>query len=127
MGISTTRSRNDETQKVQVWGSVDVGVIHQTSGGYARKMKWRPTEIVACFSRFRVDGGDWSSWEVESLHWSGMTVRADQAAGVPRSERLYLTDLLAATSAALHEVRRWVRSTTPDGELQKPFRPVPAG
>jgi hypothetical protein len=126
--ISRTSSRNDETQKVQVRGTVEVGTI---PFGHLGRREWRPTEILATFERHRVNGGDWTDWEVEHLSWSGHTVRQDGTAGIPRSDRLYLSELTqiggkaGTVDLALAHVREWLSGVMPAGDMPAPVSAHP--
>jgi hypothetical protein len=118
MKIAQTSSRNDETQRVQATGTVDVGEL--TFGGVSPR-QWRPTHIAVTFERHRIDGGDWTDWDVEHLSWSGHVVMRDGSRGVPRSERLRWP--VRERFGALGHVREWVAVGMPVGDLPAP---VPA-
>jgi hypothetical protein len=117
VNIEQTSSRNDETQRVQITGDVDVGVVGY---GYGRKRSWRPTRIAVTWERHRVDGGEWTGWCDEHLSWSGTTVRVDGSDGVARSERIWPWSELPADVSAT--VKAFVRGVTPGVDLPDPFR-----
>lgn len=125
MSIEQTSSRNDETQRVQITGDVDVGVIGYGFGG---KRKWRPTRIAVTFERHRVNGGEWTDWHEEHLSWSGHNVKADGSEGVPRSDRIWGFGIDPAPAEAYATVRTFVREMTPGADMPEPFRrDVPVG
>lgn len=119
MHIETVSSRNDETQRVQLTAEVDVGVIPY---GFATRRQWRPTLMYVTWSRFRVNAGPWTEWVPEHVSWSGMTVRIDGTDGVPRSERVYLHELVARQDGqALAVVLDWLGGTVPGDSLPAPL------
>lgn len=118
MRIETAASRNDETQRVQRRGHVDVGVL---KFGYKGLRQWRPTAIVATFERHRTNGGEWSGWQREHLSWSGHTVRQDGSAGVPRSDRIYFFADSDIPEDVLACLRGWLTEVTPLGQMPDPI------
>jgi hypothetical protein len=114
--ISRTSSRNDETQKVQVRGTVEVGTI---PFGHLGRREWRPTEILATFERHRVNGGDWTDWEVEHLSWSGHTVRQDG------TELTQIGGKAGTVDLALAHVREWLSGVMPAGDMPAPVSAHP--
>lgn len=118
MKIEQTSSRNDETQRVQIAGTVDVGTLGY---GYQGKRSWRPTQVAVTFERHRVNGGEWTGWRDEHRSWSGFNVRADGSDGVPRSERLWLFDA-ELPADVLRTAAAFIRDMTPGADMPEPFR-----